>query len=302
MRRRLPASLVLAVAVPLCGGVAAAEGLDPAAIGTAAGVAATATPEGVVRLAWPRDDVPVTVGGTRVLPVQGLGSWAALKVASGGALLRSETVLFDDEVQPAVDAAFAQGLLVTALDQPLLYATPRPVRLQLQGRGDALALAGALKAVWDAARAVRAAAPAPATRPPGDAPKPGSLDVAALGQALGVPVVAGDGGTARASIGRTVTEGRTSLGEAMGVATWAVFSGSDGAAALDAEVVATLPELQTTLRTLRVGGLALQSVGPHLVGEQPAVWFVRVRGTGPARQLAKAVRDTLDAQKAVAKR
>lgn len=47
--------------------------LDDKAIGQAAGTQATAKPDGVVRIGWKRDDVPVTVDGMKFPPPAGLG-------------------------------------------------------------------------------------------------------------------------------------------------------------------------------------------------------------------------------------
>ena len=48
--------------------------LDADKIGTAAGAKATTTPDGVVRIGWPRTDVTVKVDGMALKPFAGLGS------------------------------------------------------------------------------------------------------------------------------------------------------------------------------------------------------------------------------------
>src|SRR5437868_6817213 len=95
---------------------AAPEGrLDADKIGRAAGAKATTTPDGVVRIGWPRTDVKVAVDGMALKPFAGLGSWAAFTPAKHGAMVMGDTVVFQDEVSPALDAAFAHDLAVTAL-------------------------------------------------------------------------------------------------------------------------------------------------------------------------------------------
>jgi hypothetical protein len=78
--------------------------LDAEKIGTAAGTKATATKDGVVRIAWARSDVAVKVDGMPLKPYAGLGSWAAFTPASHGAMIMGDTVVFQDEVSPAMDA------------------------------------------------------------------------------------------------------------------------------------------------------------------------------------------------------
>src|SRR5213078_750832 len=58
--------------------------LDAKAIGQASGATATAAPDGVVKIGWPRTDVTVTVDGV-TLPAAGLGSWAAFAPMVTGA-------------------------------------------------------------------------------------------------------------------------------------------------------------------------------------------------------------------------
>src|SRR5262245_21778752 len=89
--------------------------LEAEKIGAAAGVKATTAPDGVVRIARPRTDVAVTVDVMPLKPFAGLGSWAAFAPAPHGAVVMGDTVVFQDEVDAAMDAAFAHGLEVTGL-------------------------------------------------------------------------------------------------------------------------------------------------------------------------------------------
>src|SRR5262249_12707095 len=89
--------------------------LDAGQIAAAAGVKATPTDDGVVRIAWARSDVKVNVDGMPLKPFAGLGSWAAFTAAPHGAMVMGDTVVFQDEVNPAMDAAFAHDLEVTGL-------------------------------------------------------------------------------------------------------------------------------------------------------------------------------------------
>src|ERR1700730_12148472 len=94
--------------------IAAAASLDAKAIGEASGATATTTPDGVVKIGWPRTDVTVTVDGMTSPPAAGLGSWATVPPMAPGALVMGDTVVFEDEVDAAMDAAFAHGLSVNA--------------------------------------------------------------------------------------------------------------------------------------------------------------------------------------------
>src|SRR5262245_39060921 len=106
---RVATALAAAGAALTSGGAApAAEPtpLDAEKIGQAAGVKATTAADGVVRIAWARTDVAVTVDGMPLKPFAGLGSWAAFAPAAHGAMVMGDTVVFQDEVDAAMDAAF----------------------------------------------------------------------------------------------------------------------------------------------------------------------------------------------------
>src|SRR4051794_9789408 len=138
--------------------------LDPEAIAAAAATKATTTDDGVVRIAWARTDVPVKVDGMALKPFAGLGSWAAFTRAPHGAMAMGDTVVFEDEVSPAMDAAFANGLEVTGLHNHFLFDEPKVFFMHIGGTGDPEKLASGVKAVWDAIRSVRRENPAPQRR------------------------------------------------------------------------------------------------------------------------------------------
>ncbi len=110
--------------------------LDADKIGTASGAKATTTPDGVVRIGWPRSDVAVKVDGMPLKPFAGLGSWAAFTPTKHGAMVMGDTVVFQDEVSPAMDAAFASGLEVTGLHNHFFYDEPKVYFMHIGGTGD----------------------------------------------------------------------------------------------------------------------------------------------------------------------
>src|SRR5213075_2436267 len=69
--------------------------------------------EGVYRVSFPRADVKVTVDGWQMPPFMGLGTWAAFEGTTEKAIMMGDTVLFEDEVNPAMSAALDTGLSVT---------------------------------------------------------------------------------------------------------------------------------------------------------------------------------------------
>src|SRR5262249_23182792 len=183
-RKALSVVALVAVSLPLTVSVAAGwffrtesqTRMDADKIGQAAGTKATTTPDGVVRIGWARTDVKVQVVGMTLHPFAGLGSWAAFTPAPHGAMVMGDTVVFQDEVTPGMDAAFAGGLEVTGLHNHFFYDEPKVYFMHLGGQGEPEKLAAAVKGVWDAVKKVRQEHPQPATRFAGDAPKPGKID------------------------------------------------------------------------------------------------------------------------------
>ena len=159
--------------------------LDPQQVEDGAEAKATVTADGVVRIAWARTDVAVKVDGMPLRPFAGLGSWAAFKASEHGAMVMGDTVVFEDEVDAAMDAAFAGGLEVTALHNHFFFDEPKVYFMHVGGQGEPRQLAAAVKGVWDAIKRVRADTPNPARRFDGAIPTPGRLDRGTIEETLG---------------------------------------------------------------------------------------------------------------------
>jgi hypothetical protein len=269
--------------------------LDADKIGAAAGVKATKSADGVVRIGWARTDVAVTVDGMPLKPFAGLGSWAAFAPTPHGAMVMGDTVVFQDEVSPAMDAAFAAGLEVTALHNHFFYDEPKVYFMHVGGAGEPEKLAAGVKAVWDAIKKVRADSPKPASRFAGDIPKEGKLDAAAIEKAIGHKSET-QAGVVKVTIGREGTMHGTKVAGSMGLTTWAAFSGSDELAAVDGDFIMTATEVQPVLRALRKAGIHVVALHNHMVGEEPAFFFTHFWGKGKAVELAGGLRMALDTQ------
>ena len=268
--------------------------LDADQIGTAAGAKATTTPDGVVRIGWPRTDVAVKVDGMPLKPFAGLGSWAAFTPTRHATMVMGDTVVFQDEVAPAMDAAFASGLEVTGLHNHFFYDEPKVYFMHIGGVGEPEKLAAGVKNVWDAIKKVRSKEARPA-------PKAGTVTAEKIEKILGHKGQSQDG-IVKVTIGRDGTMHGMKVGGSMGLTTWAAFSGSDELAAVDGDFIMTAEEVQPVLRALRQGNLHVVAVHNHMVGEQPSYYFVHFWAKGPAEDLSTGLKAALDAQAAVDKK
>jgi len=282
---------------PAAVGAAGTASLDAAAIGRAAGTEAQTTADGVVRIGWSRSDVKVRVDGARLDPAAGLGSWAAFKPAGEGALVMGDTVVFEDEISPALNAALAAGLEVTALHNHFVFDDPPVYFMHLGGHGDAESLAAGVKRVWDAIRAVRAEHPHPRRRFPGAPPAPGDLDAEGLSAVLGHAATR-QGDVVKVTIAREGRAHGVAVGGSLGLTTWAAFSGSDARASVDGDFIMTAAEVQSVLRALRAAGIHVVALHNHMLEDEPRFFFVHYWGKGAAIDLAQGVKAALEAQRA----
>jgi hypothetical protein len=274
-------------------------GLDEERIGAASGTKATTTPDGVVRIAWARKDVPVRVDGVPLKPFAGLGSWAAFTKAQHGAMVMGDTVVFQDEVTPAMDAAFANGLEVSGLHNHFFYDEPKVYFMHIGGMGDAEKLAAGVKAVWDAIKKVRAAEPTPSVAFPEIGPEADEIEPKLVEDILGQKAQTQDG-VVKVTIGRGGTMHGVKIGGSMGLTTWMAFSGGHAHAVVDGDFIMSAAEVQPVLRALRKADIHVVALHNHMVGEQPPFYFTHFWGKGPAKELAQGLRSALDAQKAAA--
>jgi hypothetical protein len=272
-----------------------AKKLDADKIAEASGAKATTAPDGVVRIAWPRTDVAVKVDGMPLKPFAGLGSWAAFMATKHGALVMGDTVVFEDEVSPAMDAAFAGGLEVTALHNHFFFDEPKVYFMHIGGQGEPEKLAAAVKGVWDAIKKVRSECLQPAKCFPGKVPSQGKIDAAAVEKVLGHKGETQQG-VVKVTVGREGTMHGVKVAGSMGLTTWAAFSGGDEMAAVDGDFIMTAAEVRPVLRALRKSGIHVVALHNHMVGERPAFYFTHFWGKGPTRELAEGVKAALDAQ------
>ncbi|MCE5268426.1 MAG: DUF1259 domain-containing protein [Planctomycetaceae bacterium] len=277
-------------------GVGRAAQLDAQRIGQIVGVKATATAHGVVRVGWARDDVSVKVDGFAMHPFMGLGTWAAFQPAGDVAMVMGDTVLFEDEVNPAIDAALAAGIEITALHNHFFFDEPRVYFMHIGGHGPPEVLALAVRKVWDAAKEVRRRQHVPAKAFSGGIPRPGKLNTQALVKIVGAKGVA-DGGLFKITIGRTTEMHMMPLGGSMGITTWAAFAGSDEMAIVDGDFAMTAPEVSAVLKALRKTRINVVALHNHMMNEQPPIYFTHFWGKGKAADLAQGIRGALDAQK-----
>lgn len=257
--------------------------------------------EKVHKVSQPRNDLPVSIDGWTMPPFMGLTSWAA--ISEGGAsevMVAGDLVLFEDEVNPVMSAALDAGLSVTALHNHFFFDQPRVYFMHLGGEGTVDQMAKGVRAAFARQKEVRTAQPQPA-RVFGSAfaPAKNAITGASVDQTLGTKGQANNG-MYKVVIGREVKMPcGCMMTKEMGVNTWAAFAGTDDNAVVDGDFAVLEDELQPVLKNLRAGGINIVAIHHHMTHEQPRMLFLHYWGKGPVTTLTRALKTTLDAQKAV---
>jgi hypothetical protein len=284
------------IVIAICSAiVSAAFALDTAKIDTITGLTGKLNEkEGVYRVTFPRNDVKVAVDGWTMPPFMGLGTWAAFTQGSNTeAMVMGDTVLFEDEANPAMSAALDNGLSVTALHNHFLFDHPKVYFMHIEGQGTVEQLAGAVRKVYDKIKEIRAANPQPKDSfGETTLPEKNSISPEPLNKIFGIGGETNNG-MVKFSIGHAATMHGVKIDNAMGVNTWMAFAGSDDSAVVDGDFAVTEDQLQSALKAMRTGGINIVAIHSHMTHEQPRILFFHYWGRGPAKKLAEAIQGAL---------
>jgi hypothetical protein len=242
--------------------------------------------EGVFKVQVPRTDLAVTAAGAKLTPPLGLTAWAAFTRAGAHAAVMGDMVLTEDQVNPAMDAALQNGLQVTALHNHFFWESPRVMFMHIGGMGDEAKLAAAVSKVFETLKQ-KGEVPSADIDPAGTSLDPRKID-SLLGRSGEL-----NKGVYKITVGREVKMAGHTMGNAMGVNTWAAFAGSDGRAIVDGDFAMLESELQEVLKALRAGGINIVAIHQHMIGETPRMLFLHYWGVGRTEDLAGALASAL---------
>jgi hypothetical protein len=242
--------------------------------------------EHVFKVQMPRSDLAVTAAGAKLTPPLGLTAWAAFTKAGAHAVVMGDMVLTEDQVNPAMSAALDNGLEVTALHNHFFWESPRVMFMHIAGMGDEGKLAAGVAKVFDAMKQkfeVPSADVDPATT---------TLDPKKIEAVLGRTGEMNKG-VYKIVVGREVKMAGHTMGNTMGVNTWAAFAGSDERAIVDGDFAFLESEMQGVLKALRHAGINVVAIHQHMVGESPRMLFLHYWGVGRTEDLARGLKNAL---------
>ena len=290
---------LIAVTLVIATSFAARAELDTAKIDQLTGLKGKMNhAEGVYKVTFPRDDVKVSVASWQMPPFMGLGTWAAFQGSNDKAMMMGDTVLFEDEVNPVMSAAFDSGLSVTALHNHFFFDEPKVYFMHIGGEGSVEKLANAVKKVYDTIKTIRGKNAKPASgfgqseNEKKSLPDKSSITPAPLNEIFAMQGDLKDG-MVKFTIGKKSRMSGMEIGKEMGVNTWAAFAGTDDNAVVDGDFAVTEDELQPALKTLRQAGINIVAIHSHMTHENPRILFLHYWGRGSAKDLANAIKGAL---------
>lgn len=252
--------------------------------------------ENVFKVSKPRNDIKIQVDKWTMPTFLGLTSWAAFTPAHDGqVMMMGDTVVFEDEVNPAMSAALDAGLEVTALHNHFFFDQPKVYFMHVGGMGTAAQLANGVKKVYDKIAEIRSVHPVPASEFPGTIAGDSKINPAPLEAVFGMNGQVNNG-MFKVVIGRHASVHGITVGNEMGVNTWAAFAGSDSEAVVDGDFAMLEDEVQSILKTMRAQGINILAIHQHMMQEQPHYLFLHYWGKGKAVDLAKGIKKVLDVQ------
>ena len=254
----------------------------------------TMQPGDVIKFAFPRSDLSVSVNGVTLKPALALGGWVAFKeIGKGQTMAMGDLVLTDDEVNTVMRALQAGGVEQTALHNHVLSETPHVMYMHIMAHGDAAKIA---RTIHDALALSKVPLGPPS---PPAAPSAADLDTADIAQALGV---AGklNGIVYQVSVPRSekIREMGHEVPPSMSVATAINFQPTGGGkAAITGDFVLRGAEVNTVIRVLRERGIEVTALHSHLIDEEPRLYFMHFWAHDDAVTLARGLRAALDRTK-----
>lgn len=245
-------------------------------------------------VAFPRNDIKITVDGALLDPFLGVTSWVGFAPKTDEQfILMADLVLCQDEVNPVLSVIMDYGFDVTALHNHYFFDQPRLAFLHLSGVGKLAELSQGVKKLLDTVRLIRQARPVPADSFGGKpVAEKSSITLSKLEEIFGMRGKAHNG-MVKFVIGRTTMMGGFEVGRDAGVLTWLGFAGTDDYAVAEGDFALYEYELQAVIKALRKGNINVTAIHNHMIMENPRVLFVHFWGKGGAETLAKTLRTAL---------
>lgn len=263
--------------------------VDWKAVEQALGKPGSAQPGEVYKFGLPRTDLTVQVGAVKLKPTLALGSWLAFKPMPGHTMLMGDLVLLEDEIIPVLSKLQEAGIEQTGIHNHLLGETPRIMYMHIEGHGDAVRLAAAVRTALQQSKT-------PIGPGSGGPPPVIDLDTAKLDQIIGV-AGQNNSGVYQFTVPRAekITMADMELPVSMGLGTALNFQPlGGGRAAITGDFVLRANEVNPVIRALRAANIAVTALHNHMLTEEPRLFFMHFWAVDDAVALARGLRTAID--------
>jgi hypothetical protein len=263
-----------------------ADNIDSDAISKASGLVGRSNQAGnVYTLSADRPNLGVSINGVKLVSGMGLTASASFTGTKEHTVLIGELPLTEAEVNKFLEIVLVHGLNVTALHNAFLFDKPRIVSLHFSGTGDELTLASAVGALF------KEFAPNPQPKLTANPALHPEKITAILWKGESID------GVYRVSTGRGTEFAGITIGNSMGVSSYASFAGSDSAAVVTGDIAMLEYELPKVLKALIGAHITVTSIHEHMTQEVPKIVFIHYWGAGKIEDLARGVKAALVVQK-----
>ena len=245
--------------------------------------------DGVEKFSFPRTDLSVSIGATRLEPAAALGSWIAFRRSGSGFVADGDLVLRAAEVGPVISALIGGGVEIAGIHNHLVGEVPAVTYVHFFARGQIEQLASTFRSALNVT-ATPLAAPSPPAKPQPFAHQ--DVIEKILGKS-GAP----NGKALAFSFPRShpITMHGETLPPSMGMATAVNFQSSPQGVAATGDFVLTSEEVPKVLAVLRKNGIQVTALHNHLLDDRPAMYFMHFWAEGKAESVAAGLKQALDA-------
>jgi hypothetical protein len=250
------------------------------------------------KISYPRSDLKVNVDGFAVAPGLALGSWIgfmnigpSMKAKSSGMMnqvsMMGDLVLLDTEVPTVLKKLIEENLTITAIHNHLINESPNVKYVHFSGKGDAVKLAEAIKAVLETTAT-------PLGAPESNA-KPADVDWSKVEAILGAGKHNGILLQYNFPRKEKITENGMIMPAFMGMATGINFQKDGDNAAITGDFVLLADEVNPVIKVLVQNGISPTALHNHMIHDNPRLFMMHFWAVGDPEQLAEGLKQAIKA-------
>ena len=260
--------------------------IDSTALNTVFGKKGTVTGN-VYKIAYPRSDLKVKIGGFPVAPGLALGLWVSIIDLGNHAMMMGDLVLLDSEVPNVIKKLVEQNLEITAIHNHLINETPAVKYVHYHGKGDAVKLAQEIKAVLQVTGTPLA--------PPAAQKQVPAIDWSKVTAILGTTGKK-NGVLLQYTFPRNekLTESGMVMPPAMGMGIAINFQMDGNHAAITGDFVLLADEVNPVIKALTENGITPAALHNHMLHDEPRLFMMHFWAVGNPEDLAKGLKAALD--------